>query len=176
MSTAYYEYQHNEHSNFYSSFVNTLPLNVQNYLDETKNYYSRYLLHMKILLNVYVKGIKQLDYTYIEIPYNIKYQIYERITEYNKIMNNYENNIQNLIGYENTITFLLEIIPAKIKFKNNEEMFTYFNKKYLLSKKKIDKKLLTNLSIMLLSTGKIEEYIILEQNIIILPFVFRQTF
>jgi hypothetical protein len=172
MSLVYYEYKNDNNSNFYSSFINTLSLELQTYLNKTKTYYSQYLLHIKLLMNIYINGIKQIDYSYVKLPINIKYQIYERIIEYNKIMNIYETDIKRFIGEENTIIFLLETLPAEIKFKNSDEMFMYFNKKYLFGKKGIDQKTLYNLSFMLLTTGKIEEYFILEQHLTILPLLF----
>lgn len=172
----YYEYtdnKNNPESSFYSSFIHTLPLDVQNYINQIKTHYSLYLLHIKLLMKLYVNGVKQLDNTYIPLPRELKLKIYSQILEYNKIINVYEKDLQKFIGYNNFIWFLLETQPAKIKYFNTEEMFTYFNNKYKFSKG-IDQTALNILSFTLLITGKFEEYFILNKYITTLPSLFNR--
>lgn len=171
----YYEYKDNIDGSFYSSFIYTLPLEVQNYINQVKIHYSIYSLHIKLLRKVYINGVKQLDNTYIPLPRELKLKIYIQILEYNKIINIYETDLQKFIGYNNLISFLLETHPAKIKNFKTEEIIRYFNNKYKFYKG-INQKTLNILSFTLLINEKFEEYFILHQYITNLPSLFTITF
>ena len=175
MNLNYYECFDNTESPFYSSFIYTLPLEVQTYIKEIKNYYSIYSLHIKSLRKVYINGVIQLDNTYIPIPKELKIKMYGKILEYNKIINIYETDLEKFIGYNNIISFLLETQPAKIKNFKTEEMIRYFNHKYKFYKG-INQKTLNILSFTLLINEKFEEYFILHQYITNLPSLFTITF
>ncbi len=171
MDHDYYEYNDNKESYFYASFIYTLPVDVQNYINEIKNYYSLYLLRVKLLMKIYVNGIRQLDNTYLELPNKIKLSIYNQILGYNRMINTYERDLTTFIGYDNLITFLLETPPAKIKTFKPDEMSKYFKHKYLFTKG-VDQIMLTNLSMVLLLNEKFEEYFILLHHIPFLPILF----
>ena len=164
MNLNYYDCFNNTESHFYSSFIYTLPLNVQTYIKEIKNHYSIYSLQIKLLKSIYVYGIKQLDNTYIALPKEFKQKIYLKILDYNKIIDIYERDLFQFIGYDNLITFLLETPPANIKKFKTEDIIKYFKRNYKLNTE-FNKLTVHNLSITMLFNGHFEEYFLFHHHI-----------
>ena len=164
MNLNYYECFDNTESHFYSSFIYTLPLAVQTYINEIKNHHSIYSLQIKLLKSIYVNGIKQLDNTYIPLPKHFKKTISLKILDYNKIIDTYERDLYQFIGYDNLITFLLETPPANIKKFKNEDIVKYFKRNYKLTTD-FNQLTMHNLSIRMLFDGHFEEYFLFHHHL-----------